>query len=511
LLPPLVLCAAFVWSRSVPAADTDDAIVELSATALRTELAAGRLTAEQVTRAFLARIDAVDDHGPRLAAVIATNPDALDTARTLDRRFRTAGVVGPLHGLPVLLKANIDTADRLSTSAGSLALAGHIARADAPLVERLRAAGAVILGKTNLSEWANFRSRRSTSGWSSVGGQTRNPYVLDRNPCGSSSGSAAAVAARLAPLAVGTETDGSIVCPAGANGVVGVKPTLDIVSQRGIVPIAASQDTAGPIARNVADALLLLAVLVDVDCACDVRATRPPPARGDLRGVRIGVVRNFAGAGRSPLVEASFDAALAELRAAGATLVDPVDAYPPPDVEEAELAILLHEFRDGLNRYLAAAGGTPRSLHEVIDFNAAHAPQVLQHFGQDLLVAADERGDSDAPNYRAALSTVSAYRARLDDAFAGNSLDAVVAPANGRAWLTDWSRGDAVSVGSSSIAALSGRPSVALPMALAQELPLGLAFIGKPRGDAALLAIAAQLERRRGPFPAPRYLETVAE
>jgi amidase len=516
LLISAFLCCALLAACRAQAADSDEAIVESSAEALRAELAAGRLTAERVAQAFLARIEALNHRGPALAAVIETNPDALAAARALDRQLRATGaVVGPLHGLPVLLKANIDTADRLATSAGSLALAGHHAAADASLVTRLRKAGAVILGKTNLSEWANFRSRRSTSGWSSVGGQTRNPYVLDRNPCGSSSGSAAAVAARLAPLAIGTETDGSIVCPAAANGVVGVKPTLGIVSQRGIVPIAASQDTAGPIARTVADAQLLLAAIADPDCACDVRgpgaAAAAAVTEGTLRGVRIGVVRDFAGAGREPAVEQAFAGALALLEDAGATLVDPLDLSPPAEVEEAELEILLHEFRDGLNRYLEAAGETPRSLREVIEFNAAHAADVLPYFGQDLLAAADARTEASEPAYRAALASVAAYRARLDEAFASHGLDAAVAPANGRAWLTDWQRGDASAVGSSSIAALSGRPSVALPVSLAHELPLGLALIGRPRGDAALLAVAAEIERRRGPFPAPRYLASVAE
>src|SRR5262245_48087343 len=315
---------------------TNADIVALDAVALRAEIVAGRVSALRVTQAYLHRIAELDDSGPMLSAVIELNPDAEAIARRLDEQL-VRGEPGPLHGVPVLLKANIDTADRMATTAGSLALAQHHARADADVVAKLRAAGAVILGKTNLSEWANFRSTRSTSGWSSLGGQTRNPYVLERNPCGSSSGSAVAVAARLAPLAVGTETDGSIVCPAGANGVVGIKPTIGTVSQRGIVPIAHSQDTAGPLARTVADAALLLGVLAESGLAADAPAT--------VEGLRIGVVRDFRGAGRDEKVEASFSAALRRLEAAGVVLVDPVMAAPGAEVANAERVILFAEFK----------------------------------------------------------------------------------------------------------------------------------------------------------------------
>src|SRR5262245_11138118 len=323
---------------------TNADIVALDAVALRAEIVGGRVSALRVTQAYLHRIAALDDSGPMLSAVIELNPDAEAIARQLDEQLES-GVPGPLHGVPVLLKANIDTADQMATSAGSLALAEHHARADADVVANLRAAGAVVLGKTNLSEWANFRGRKSTSGWSSLGGQTHNPYVLDRNPCGSSSGSAVAVAARVAPLAVGTETDGSIVCPAGVNGVVGIKPAIGTVSQRGIVPIAHSQDTAGPLARTVADAALLLSVLAE--------AGTPSAVPAAAAGLRIGVIRNYDGAGRDAAVDAAFTQALAELERAGAVLVDPVEAALPPEVGQAELAILLAEFRGDLRAYLA--------------------------------------------------------------------------------------------------------------------------------------------------------------
>ncbi len=482
---------------------TDAEITTLDAVTLRAELAAGRLSAERVTGTYLRRIAELDDSGPMLGAVIEINPDALDVARDLDSRF-AVGPVGPLHGVPVLIKANIDTADRLATTAGSLALAQHFAAEDAEVVARLRAAGAVILGKTNLSEWANFRSTQSISGWSSLGGQTRNPYVLDRNPCGSSSGSAVAVAARLAPLAVGTETDGSIVCPAAANGVVGIKPAIGTVSQRGIVPIAASQDTAGPLARTVADATLLLAVL-----AGDAELAEWRPDAVPITGLRIGVLRDYGGAGRDAAVEAAFTATLRTLEGAGATLLDPVQARFLGEVADAERTILLAEFRDGVNEYLAGVERGPRTLDELIGFNDAHASEVMPLFGQELLLEARDSGGRTAATYAGAIEIAAAARAALAELFTVHGLDALVAPANARAWRSD--ARDAFRVGSSRIAAVAGYPSVVVPVALAGELPLGVAFIVRPGDETRMLAIGAVLEKLRGPFPQPRFLASVAD
>jgi amidase len=483
--------------------ELDDAdIVALDAVTLRAEIAAGHVSALQVTQAYLRRIAALDDSGPMLGAVIEINPDAEAIARALDEQ-RARGALGPLHGLPVLIKANIDTADRMATSAGSLALAEHHARDDADIVTRLRAAGAVVLGKTNLSEWANFRSTRSTSGWSSLGGQTRNPYVLDRNPCGSSSGSAVAVAARLAPLAVGTETDGSIVCPAGINGVVGIKPTIGTVSQSGIVPIAHSQDTAGPLARTVADAALLL----DVLAASGV----PPEGPGSVAGLRVGVVRNFGGAGRDDAVESSFTAALRQLEAAGLVLVDPVMAAPPPEVSNAERLILVAEFKEDLETYLARVRAGPRTLGELIDFNESHAADVMPYFGQELFLAAHGGAGTADPGYAGATALVTAERAALAALFRERDIVALVAPANGRAWRTDYAADGGPSIGSSRIAAITGFPSIAVPAALAGELPFGVAFVGRPDDEARLFAIAAAFERARGPFPEPEFLPTIAD
>ena len=481
---------------------SDAEIVALDAVALRDEIAAGHVSALRVTQAYLQRIAAIDDSGPMLGAVIEINPEAEDIARFLDEQ-RDDGAMGPLLGVPVLLKANIDTADRMATSAGSLALAEHHARYDADIVTKLRAAGAVVLAKTNLSEWANFRSTRSTSGWSSLGGQTHSPYVLDRNPCGSSSGSAVAVAARLAPLAVGTETDGSIVCPAGINGVVGIKPTIGTVSQSDIVPIAHSQDTAGPLARTVADVALLL----DVLAGSDVAAEEP----GSVAGLRVGVVRNFSGAGRDRAVETSFTAALRQLEAAGLVLVDPVMAAPALEVSNAERLILLAEFKEDLAAYLAGAQAGPRTFGALIEFNETHAAEVMPYFGQELFLAAHGGLGTADPDYADALELVTEQRTWLAEQFREHDIVALVAPVNGRAWRTDYAADSGPNIGSSRIAAITGFPSIAVPAALVGELPLGVAFIGQPHDEARLVAIAAAFEHARGPFPEPKFLPTTVD
>jgi amidase len=502
----LLAAAAVVGACARAPAPADAGLLELDAPTLERELAAGQLSAEALTRAALERIAALDDAGPALGAIIEVNPDALAVARELDRRFAEHGPVGPLHGLPVVLKANIDTADRMATSAGSLALAEHHADVDAELVARLRAAGAVILAKTNLSEWANFRSTRSTSGWSSVGGQTRNPYVLDRSPCGSSSGSAVAVAARLVPLAVGTETDGSIVCPAGMNGVVGIKPTLGLVSQRGLVPVAAGQDTAGPLARTVRGAAMLLAAMQTNPANADLGSSE----RADLRGIRLGIVRDYYGAGHDSGVETALERWLVVLRGAGAELVDPIEIALPEGFREAELETLLYEFKAGIDRYLAATRAEPGSLAALIAFNRERAAEVMPYFGQDLLVMAEARGSLDERAYREAVDASRALlRARLARVFRDGALDALVAPVNAPAYKIDWREGDRFSVSSSGLAAVSGYPSVAVPGGLVGELPVGLAFIGEPGSEARLIEIARVFERRTGPLPAPTFIRSL--
>ena len=473
----------------------------LDAPALAAAIAAGRFTAEAVTTASLERIAAIDDAGPELNAIIEINPDALAIARELDRRYRSSGVVGPLHGVPVVLKANIDTGDAMATTAGSLALAAHRADADAPLVARLRAAGAVIIGKSNLSEWANFRSFAATSGWSSLGGQTRNAWLPERSPCGSSSGSAVAVAARLVPLAVGTETDGSIVCPAGINGIVGIKPTVGLIEQEGIIPIAATQDTAGPMARTVRGAALLLHAMQAMPVV-----PLPSPQPEDvppLAGFRLGALRDRS-IESVPGLSAAYARWIALLEAAGAEVVDPIALELGADVRGAELEVLLHEFRAGIDAYLAGVDEGPGSLAELIAFNAANAAVVMPHFGQDILVAAAARGDLDSAEYREALAASrDVVRERLAGLFGADDLDALIAPANGPAWPIDYSQGDLAGIPTSSVAAISGYPSVVVPAAVLDGHPIALAFIGEPLSEPLLIGIAAAFEAARGDFGAP--------
>jgi len=504
-------CGVVLWAMMVaacgrPSTPVGPALLDLDAPTLAAELAAGRVSAEAATRASLARMAEIDAAGPALNSIIEVNPDAIEIARELDRRWAAGGPVGPLHGLPVAIKANIDTDDRMATSAGSLALAGHHAAADAELVAQLRAAGAVIIAKTNLSEWANFRSMDSTSGWSSLGGQTKNPYVLDRNPCGSSSGSAVAVAARLVPLAVGTETVGSIVCPAAANGVVGIKPTQGLVSQRGIVPLAASFDTAGPMARTVAGAALLLAAMQLVPAA-DYKAELE-----NLAGVRLGVLHTYRFADVDPGVEAAFAATLQLLEAQGATLVEPADMESLPGFSTAVLEALLFEFKAGLNYYLAEAGIEPRSLEALIAFNSANADTVMPIFGQDLLERSVAHGGLDDADYAEALKASKiALQAQLQALFSEHALDALVVPVNEPAEQIDWVNGDSRSLSSAYLAAVSGYASVAMPSAMIGELPVSIAFVGEPSSDAQLIEIAAAFERARGPLPAPRFIPTLRE
>lgn len=482
----------------------------MDAVALRDQIARGALSAERVTATYLERIASIDDDGPRLNAIIETNPDALAIARSLDARWKADGPVGPLHGVPVVLKANIDTGDAMATSAGSLALADFRAREDAFHVARLRAAGAVILGKANLSEWANFRDQGSSSGWSSLGGQTRNPHVLDRNPCGSSSGSAVAVAASLAPLAVGTETNGSIVCPAGVNGIVGIKPTLGVVSRSGIIPIAHSQDTAGPMAKTVAGAALLLEALLEFDEADPGARAWPGGApglleeaqsgaqAGRLDGVRIGVYRSYYGAGQFPRVEAVFEEGVAALEAMGATLVDPLELEPGEGSGDAQYTVLTHEFRHDLNAYLAAreVPEDRNSLARLIAWNTAHADQTMPIFGQDIFTDSEAAEGLDSEAYLAARQ---ANNVRMREAVEGlleaNELDALFIPVNGPAWKTDWVAGDRYSFGgTSSLSAISGLPSIVLPAGTVSSLPVNVGFVGAAFSEPALVRFAAALE-----------------
>lgn len=499
---------ASVWS-AVPGEAT---IADLQARMQRGELSAHRLVQH-----YLERIAALDRAGPTLNAIIELNPDALAIADALDAERTRGRVRGPLHGIPVLLKDNIDTADRMHTSAGSLALAGSIAPADATVAARLRDAGAVILGKTNLSEWANFRSLHSSSGWSARGGQTKNPYALDRNPCGSSSGTAVAIAANLAVVGVGTETDGSIVCPAAVQSLVGIKPTLGLVSRAGIIPIAHSQDTAGPIARSLTDAVVLLDALSGADPRDPLSAEgekhrhdypRALAADG-LRGARIGVVRKLAGF--NPDVDALLVANIAALRAAGAIVVDPVELPHLGKYDAAELTVLEYEFKHDLDAYLAALPAetqAPRSLAELIAFNARERAREMPWFGQDLFEQAQARGPLTDKAYREARANAQRMAGRdgIDAALKAHRLDALIAPTAGPAWLTDWVNGDHTSGGASTPAAVAGYPHITVPAGFVHGLPIGLSFFGAAWSEPKLIRYAYAFEQATRARRAPRFL-----
>ena len=462
----------------------------------------GDLSSETLVNWYLGRIESIDSNGPALNSMIEVNPDALSTARALDREWKASGPRGPLHGVPVVLKANIDTADGMATSAGSLALAEHIAAQDAFVVQQLRDAGAVILGKANLSEWANFRSTKSSSGWSSIGGQTLNPYDVSRSPCGSSSGSAVAVAANLTAVAVGTETDGSVVCPAGANGIVGIKPTLGLVSRSGIIPIAESQDTAGPMGRTVRDAAILLTAMTGIDS--DDLATSNAVIHRDysanltadaMRDKRIGIIRSWQGQNNNNDVAAIYEASIATMKDAGAIVIDDL-TVDSGEMGDAEYEVLLYEFRDGLNRYLENSRAPVTSLADVIHFNVENSDRVMPIFDQDIFLAAEAKGPLTEQQYLDA-KHASRQTARniIDTLMDEHELDALIAPTNGPAWKIDHVNGDDFSVGSSSLAAVSGYPNITVPAGFVEGLPVGVSFMGRAWNEKQLIEIAYAFEQ----------------
>ena len=489
---------------------------ELTIARLCDDLDAHRTTVRRLEAHYAARIAALDVRGPALHSVLEINPDAAAIAAQLDS---AGGPRGALYGVPVLLKDNIDTADRMSTTAGSLALLDSKPVRDAFIVRRLRAAGALILGKTNLSEWANYRSKRSSSGWSGRGGQTKNPYVLDRNPCGSSSGSGTAIAADLAIVAVGTETDGSITCPASVNGLVGIKPTVGLLSRSGIIPIAASQDTAGPMARTVADAAALLTVLAGYDPDDPATAPlreRPPPdysrfldAAG-LKGARIGVMRHFAGFHEE--VDALLERALAALRACGAVLIDPADIANADKLDADEQIVLAYEFKDGINRYLATrVGGGPRTLQDLIAFDDREAGREMPFFRQELFLDAQaSAGLTDSKYLEAHLrSQRLAAREGIDAALAKDHLDALVAPTVGPAWSTDLLNGDhVVGGGVTTPPAVAGYPHITVPMGAVHGLPVGLSFVGAAWSEGRLVSYAYAYEQATHARQPPHFRPT---
>lgn len=504
---------AFIAATFLAAGAEAADVTGKSVSELQSDLAEGRLTSVAVVEAYLQRIASLDRKGPALQSVIALNRKAVNQARLLDRERREKGARGPLHGIPILIKDNIETADAMPTTAGSLALSGNVTGRDAPVIAHLRAAGAIILGKTNLSEWANYRSDHSISGWSALGGLTRNPHVLDRTACGSSSGSGAAVAADLAAAAVGTETDGSIVCPASMNGVVGLKPTLGLLSGERIVPIAHSQDTAGPMTRSVADAAVVLTAMVGnapacIEAGCKATDYVAALSQATLAGKRIGVWR-FA-PGRWPRIDSLFARSLDHLRAAGATLVE----VPVPEddaIGEAERIVLRTEFKADLNAWLATTppSVSGRTLEELIEFNRTE-PRETVLFQQEIFERSNTSAGLDDPAYRAALSDSRRLaREAITRTLQENRLDFLVAPTAGPAWRIDLTNGDQFPGSFSTLPAVSGFPHLTVPMGTLQELPLGLSFIGPAWSEAQLLAAAHVFEQRNGARPLPKFLPTI--
>jgi amidase len=514
--------AADTSARTATAATSNapgaaDPIEELSLAGIAAAFADGRMTSQQLTKDYLARIERLDKHGPSLQSVIETNPRALEIAADLDAERKSRGVRGPLHGVPVLIKDNVETSDHMMSTAGSQALHGWYAPKDAPLVERLRAAGAVILGKTNLSEWANFRSTHSLSGWSGRGGQCRNPYATDRSPSGSSSGSAVAVSANFCAIAVGTETDGSIVSPASINGVVGLKPTVGLVSRRGIVPISHSQDTAGPLARSVRDAAVMLGLMSGLDDADPASAAAGGRFEVDyakyvdpngLSGARLGIARKFF-ADNAPL-NGFLDTCIATLKAAGAVIVDPADLPMHGSTGAPEQEVMLYEFKADLNAYLKRLppAFAVRSLEALIRFNEAHKDTEMPFFDQELLRQAQAKGPLTEKAYRAARAAcLEATRSNgIDAVLSEHKLDAMVTLTAGPAWLIDVVNGDSDTGGCSSPAAIAGYPHITVPAGLFRGLPVGLSFFGAAFSEPKLIKLGSGFEAVAQGRTRPRFL-----
>jgi amidase len=512
---PVEMASAPTATAAAPAFELD----EMTIRDLQSGMASGKYTAHSLARKYLDRIDDIDKHGPAINSVIELNPDALAIATELDRERKARRARGPLHGIPILIKDNIDTHDRMMTTAGSLALTGSVPSQDSLVAKKLRDAGAVILGKTNLSEWANFRSTHSTSGWSGRGGQTRNPYVLDRNPCGSSSGTGAAIAANLATIGVGTETDGSVVCPSNANGLVGIKPTLGLISRSGIIPIAHSQDTAGPMCRTVTDAAILLGALVGIDSGDNATRASAGKSSSDytksldpagLKGARIGVHRKAFGF--NDATDKLLNDCIEVIKRSGATVIDPANIPTQGKFDDSELEVLLYEFKTDLNAYLASLGPNApmKSLKEIIDFNDQHHDREMPYFGQDLFVKAQAKGPLTDKAYRDALAK-NHRMSRLqgiDFIMNKSKLDALLAPTGGPAWTTDWVNGDHFTGGYSTASAVAGYPHITIPAGFVFGLPVGISFFGRAWSEATLIKFAYAFEQATKARRPPQFLPT---
>lgn len=519
LARPLAGAALDVQSAE-PAATAAFELEEMTVDEMQQGQRSGRFTSRSLAEAYLGRIEAIDKRGPAINAIIELNPDALALADAMDRERKDGKLRGPLHGIPVLVKDNIDTADKMHTTAGSLALADNIALRDSFVAQRLRDAGAVILAKTNLSEWANYRSTHSTSGWSGRGGQTRNPYVLDRNPCGSSSGSGAGIAANLAAIGVGSETDGSVVCPSSSSGLVGIKPTLGLISRSGIIPIAHSQDTAGPMARTVTDAAMLLGALTGIDERDAITMKSRGRAHADytkfldakgLRGARIGVARKYFGF--NDHVDRLMKESIEVIGKLGATLVDPADIATNGKFDESESEVLSYEFKVDLNRYLAALSPNvrPRTLADLIRFNEEHRDREMPYFGQELFEKSQERGPLTDAKYRNALAKNHRLTRTegIDATMKKYKLDALIAPTGGPVWPTDLVCGDHFTGGYSSASAVAGYPHITVPAGLVFGLPVGLSFFAGAWSEPALIKFAFAFEQAAKGRRTPQFLPTL--
>jgi amidase len=493
---------------------------EITISDLQGGMKSGKFTARSLVEKYSARIEEIDKHGPAINSIIELNPDALSIADTLDEERKAKGPRGPMHGVPVLIKDNIDTADRMMTTAGSLALVGSKPPRDSYVAQKLRSAGAVILAKTNLSEWANIRSSHSTSGWSGRGGLTKNSYALDRNPCGSSSGTGAGVSANLCAVGIGTETDGSIVCPSSSNGLAGIKPTVGLVSRSGIIPISHSQDGAGPMCRTVRDAAILLGALTGVDPQDSVTAGSQGKSFTDytkfcdpngLKGARIGVARKYFGF--NDAVDALMEQALDAMKKQGAILVDPADIETLGKFDESELLVFMYELKADLNAYLARLGPNApvRTLKDIIDFNDRNREKEMPYFGQDLFLKAEGKGPLTEKAYIDALDKNHqlARTEGIDATMDKYHLDAIVAPTGGPAWLTDLINGDHVAGGSSNAAAVAGYPNINVTAGFISGLPVGISFFGRAWSEPSLIRLAFAFEQTTKARQAPRFLSTI--
>jgi len=512
--PPNAVSEQAISTEGNKISTADFELDEITIDALQQKMKSGEYTSQSITGLYLKRIEAIDKNGPAINAVIEINPDALSIAAEMDKERRAGKIRGPLHGIPVLIKDNIDTGDKMMTTAGSLALAGNIASKDAFIVQQLRKAGAVLLGKTNLSEWANFRSNRSTSGWSSRGLQTKNPCVLSRNPSGSSSGSGAAVAANLCAVAIGTETDGSVVAPSSFCGIVGIKPTVGLLSRTGIIPISKTQDTAGPMARTVRDAAILLGALAGVDEADPVTKESQGKAQKDytrfldansLQGKRIGIEKRSL-SGHEGVV-GLYKAAIEILKSKGATIIEVELLKATRDASSGEFAVLQFEFKDGLNKYLANAHGQVKSLADLIAFNKQHEATAMPWFKQETLESSELKAGLDTPEYTDALKKTLSSRHIIDELMAGNKLDAICATSIGLAGLTDLINGDyGTGFYFCPPAAMAGYPHITVPMGKVHELPAGLSFIAGAYKEPELLAMAYAYEQASKKREAPKFI-----